>query len=100
VGGNWGVGRPVYHQSVSCMWVVGVLPMPMLSPCSGLVMVLGAGAAFGIGFMSVAEVIVIAGTRTGRSCSANCGRLHPSTWAWQSRAQVSGFHRGLWRPIP
>jgi len=78
-----------------------VPPFPVPSPCSGVGMVLGTGASFGEGFMSVTEAGKIAGTRSGRFCGTNCGELHPPTQASQSRAQVSGFlGGGCGGPIP
>jgi len=73
-----------------------VPPFPVPSPCSSMGMMLGTGASFGEGFVSVAEARIIAGTRSGRSCGTNCGELHPPAWACQSRTQVSGFLGGLW----
>jgi len=41
--------------------------------------VLGTGASFMEGFMSFTEASIIAGTKSGGSCSTNCGELHPLT---------------------
>jgi len=64
--------------------------------------VLGTGASFGEGFVSVAEARIIAGTGSGGSCSTNCGELHPPARACRSRAQGSGFlgGGGLWGAHP
>jgi len=77
-----------------------VPPFPVPSPCSSVGMVLGTGASFREGFVSVAEARIISGTGSGKSCSTNCGELHPPTWACQSRTQVSGFLGGLWGAHP
>jgi len=63
-------------------------------------MVLGTGASFVEGFVSFAEVSIIAGTESGGSCGTNCGELHPPTWACQSRTWGSGFLGGLWGAHP
>jgi len=57
--------------------VAGVPPMPVLSLCSRLVIMLGTGISYRAGFMSVAEVIVVTGSGSGGSCGTNCGELHP-----------------------
>jgi len=72
-----------------------VPPLPVPSPCNSVVMVLGTGASFGEGFVSVAEARIIAGTRSGGSCSTNCGELHPPAQACRSRTRGSGFLGGL-----
>jgi len=65
------VGAPVYSSDVLCMWEKveewGDPSLPVLSSCSKLYMVLGIGALFNVGFVLVAEVGIIAGTRSGRS---------------------------------
>ncbi len=97
--GYLGVVHPEGGSSMCCACVGGgrvVPPFPVPSPCSGMGMVLGTDASFREGFMSVTEARIIAGTRSGGSCSTNCGELHPPAWACQSRAQVSGFLGGLW----
>ena len=71
-----------------------VLPLPVPLPCNSAVMVLGTGASFVEGFMSFVEASIIAGTGSGRSCSTNCGELHPPAQACQSRTQGSGFLAG------
>jgi len=71
-----------------------VPPFPVPSPCNNVVMVLGTGASFGEGFVSVAEVRIIAGTGSGGSCSTNCGELHPLARACRSRTRGSGFLGG------
>ena len=68
-----------------------ILPLPVPSPCNNAVMVLGTGASFMEGFVSFAEASIITGTRSGGSCSTNCGELHPPTQACQSRTWGSGF---------
>ena len=73
----------------------GVIPpLPVPSPWNKLVMVLGTGASFGEGFVSVAEARIIAGTRSGGSCGTNCGELHPLARACRSRTRVGGFLGG------
>jgi len=55
----------------------GVPPLPVISPCSKLDFVLGTGALFDVGFMSVSEAGIIAGTGSGGSWGTSCGELHP-----------------------
>ncbi len=90
---------------VGCVVPVGgsgrvVLPLPVPSPCNSVAMVLGTGASFGEGFMSVAEARIIAGNGSGRSCGTNCGELHPLAQACRSRTRGSGFLGGLWGAHP
>ena len=75
-------------------------PLPVPSPCNSVAMVLGTGASFVEGFLSFAEVSIIAGTGSGRSCGTNCGELHPPAWVCQSRTQVGGVLGGLWGAHP
>jgi len=89
---------------VGCVVRVGgggvVLPFSVPSPHSGMGVVLGTGASFGEGFVSVAKAGIIAGAASGGSCGTNCGELHPLAWACQSRARVNGFLGGLWGAHP
>jgi len=68
--------------------------MPVLSSCCKLGMVLGTGASFNVGFVSVTETSIIteasiiAGTGSGGSWGTNCGELHPCTQVCQSRTWV------------
>ncbi len=78
----------------------GVPPLPVLSPCSKLDVVLGTGALFDVEFVSFAEARIISGIRSGRSWITNCGELHPPTLVCQSRTQVGGFLDGLWGAHP
>jgi len=78
-----------------------VPPLPVPSPCNKVGMVLGTGASFGEGFVSVAEARIIAGTGSGGSCGTDCGELHPPARACRSRARGSGFlGGGRGGPIP
>ena len=70
------------------------LPLPVPSPWIGVVMVLGTGASFVEGFVLFAEASISAGTRSGGSCSTNCGDLHPPARVCQSRTRVGGFLGG------
>jgi len=55
---------------------VGVPPLPVSSPCNKVIsMVLGTGALFEVGFMSVAEACI----KAGGSCGTCCSELHPPT---------------------
>jgi len=67
-----------------------VLPMPAPAPCNRVVMV-GAGASFGEGFVGIAEAGVNAGTWGGRSCGTDCCKLVPPTWVCRHRAWGGGF---------
>ncbi len=78
----------------------GVPPLPVLSLCTKLDLVLGTGASFNLRFMSVAMAGIIAGTRSGRSWGTNCGELHPLIQVCQSRTWVGGFLGGCGGPIP
>ncbi len=49
---------------------VGVLSLPVSSPCNKVVMVLGTGLSFRVGFVLVTEVCVSIGTGSGWSCSS------------------------------
>ncbi len=80
---------------------LGVLPLPVLSPCNKLDMMLGTpGALFNVGLVLVAEAGIINGTGSGRSWSTSSGELHPPTQVCQSRTQVDGFLGGCGGPIP
>jgi len=72
----------------------GVLPLPVLSPCNKLDMVLGTGGSCNVRFMLVAEAGIITGTRSGRSWGISSGGLHPFAWVCQSRTQVDGILGG------
>jgi len=80
----------------------GVIPpLPVPSPWNKLVMVLGTGASFVEGFVSVAEASINAGTGSGGSCGTNCGDLHPPARVCRSRTRVGGFlGGGCGGPIP
>jgi len=56
-----------------------VPPCPVPSPCNRVDTVLGTGASFMEGFVSVAEAGVKASTGSGGSCGTNCcGLLTPT----------------------
>jgi len=65
-----------------------VLPLPVPSPCNNVVMVLGTGASFVEGFVSVVEANVNSSTGNGRSCGTNCCGLCPLTLVCQSRPRM------------
>jgi len=46
-------------------WEKGVPPLPVPSPCNKVDIVLGAGASFEVGFVSVAEACIIVGAGSG-----------------------------------
>jgi len=77
-----------------------VPPFHVPSPCSGMGMVLGTGASFREGFVSVTEAGIIAGTGSGGSWGTNCDELNPPAQSAKAGPRLVDSLGGCGGPMP